>query len=668
MAKGFISWRGSVKRVCTLLLLLATVGGTGAGEITCHTIRYTFLRKNLDVTHVPKSPQQGIHLQICPRGVTCCTPEMESKLWTLSREMYTSALTDTASHVPAQLQQKSKEFEEFFRHLLQKSKRDFHWVFKKTYGLVYERNSDVFTDFFKDLEAYYAHGTTDLEAALDKFFTQLYQRMFTVLNAQFTFNDSYLQCVSRNMKELQPFGDIPKKLSLRLRRSFVATRTFSQALQEGQAIVAKILKIGPMDACTQAVTKMVSCQKCQSLPAIRPCTDYCTNVMNGCLAYHTTLANTWDKYIDSLISVGERLIGPFNIEAVVHPIAIRISDAIMNFQDSGFEVTEKVFQYCGSPKRTKRQASWGYGKPIVNHHPISSPTSSSSMAADQSAAPSTAWLGLDTLVNDILTSVKGLKGFWQKLPYAMCDHPDVGSGKGSRVDNNCWNGRERGTYQQRIVSNGLASQEQNPHVDIDIHMSHAEINEQMFALRLVTHKLEKAYNGHVVEWEADDTKYPNDSGYYGSGHCDDDEDSCVDGSDGSGDGSGGGRGAPWDDSDDGDDWRDDTGGSGDGRWSGETVPEAPSEPEPAWPPWTNQRQPPSAPSDIAANRHGNTDRDIVIDDSGASPSDPWSRRRGQTGGGGGEGSHSSGSGGSLAMRLLVYCLPVLLCYLGAFLS
>ena len=46
--------------------------------------------------------------------------------------------------------------------------------------------------------------------------------------------------------------------------------------------------------------------------------------------------------LDNLISVGERLIGPFNIEAVVEPIDIKISDAIMNFQESGYEVTQKV--------------------------------------------------------------------------------------------------------------------------------------------------------------------------------------------------------------------------------------------------------------------------------------------------------------------------------------
>ena len=61
-------------------------------------------------------------------------------------------------------------------------------MFKKTYGILYERNSDVFTDFFKDLESYYENGNVDLEVALQKFFSQLYQRMFSVLNSQYSFD------------------------------------------------------------------------------------------------------------------------------------------------------------------------------------------------------------------------------------------------------------------------------------------------------------------------------------------------------------------------------------------------------------------------------------------------------------------------------------------------
>ena len=111
---------------------------------------------------------------------------------------------------------------------------------------------------------------------------------------------SYLQCVSQTMQKLEPFGDVPKKLSLQLRRSFVATRTFAQALAEGKRVITKIQKIPPRDKCVEALTRMTSCPACQGLPAIRPCSTYCMNVMKGCLVFHTELADSWDKFIGRL--------------------------------------------------------------------------------------------------------------------------------------------------------------------------------------------------------------------------------------------------------------------------------------------------------------------------------------------------------------------------------
>jgi glypican 4 (K-glypican) len=108
-------------------------------------------------------------------------------------------------------------------------------------------------------------------------------------------------------------------------------------------------------------------------------------------------------------------------------------------------------------------------------------------------------MSLDTLVNDIMTSVKGTKGYWTKLPYILCQNPEVGSGKES-VEHNCWNGRERGSYGQRMIGDGLAAQDQNPEVQVDSSIADTDINEQIFALRLVINKLESAYNGHTVKW------------------------------------------------------------------------------------------------------------------------------------------------------------------------
>lgn len=46
--------------------------------------------------------------------------------------------------------------------------------------------------------------------------------------------------------------------------------------------------------------------------------------------------------IDAIDKVTERLIGPFNIQMVVGPIDTKISDAVMNFQENSYTVSQRV--------------------------------------------------------------------------------------------------------------------------------------------------------------------------------------------------------------------------------------------------------------------------------------------------------------------------------------
>ena len=45
-----------------------------------------------------------------------------------------------------------------------------------------------------------------------------------------------------------------------------------------------------------------------------------------------------------MLNVAERLQGPFNVENVIRPINVKISDAIMNFQESAETVTTRVYR------------------------------------------------------------------------------------------------------------------------------------------------------------------------------------------------------------------------------------------------------------------------------------------------------------------------------------
>ena len=111
--------------------------------------------------------------------------------------------------------------------------------------------------------------------------------MFTVLNAQFLFDDRYLSCVAEHMKALRPFGEEPKLLSVRLKRALVAARAFAQALQQAADSIGLMARLPTSKACQKAVTRMSACPSCRGLPDLKACSNFCANVMKGCLAYQS---------------------------------------------------------------------------------------------------------------------------------------------------------------------------------------------------------------------------------------------------------------------------------------------------------------------------------------------------------------------------------------------
>jgi hypothetical protein len=116
-------------------------------------------------------------------------------------------------------------------------------MFVKTYGLLYQQNSHVFTSLFQDLRSYYKGKDMSLTSALEHFFKRLFSKMFELLSVPHKFSDQYLDCVTSQMENLKPFGDVPGKLSTQVKRSFVAARTFVQGLAIGRDVIMEVLKV-----------------------------------------------------------------------------------------------------------------------------------------------------------------------------------------------------------------------------------------------------------------------------------------------------------------------------------------------------------------------------------------------------------------------------------------
>ncbi|KAM4554989.1 glypican-4 [Odontesthes bonariensis] len=478
--------------VCTLVVLSAS--GTAEQKLNnCNEVRAAYSSKGFNVNDVPHKGINGAPLKVCPQGFSCCTVEMEEKLSQQSHTEIKAPVSRLSTNLQSTFKQRHDHFDNFFRELLKNAEISLDQMFVRTYGMMYVQNAQLFKDFFKSLTQYYVSGSNavNLDSMLSDFWAELLERMFRLVNVQYEFSDAYMECVSRHTEQLQPFGDVPRKLRLQLTRAFIAARTFVHGLALMPDVVNKVSMVGASPSCVRAATKMLYCPYCSGQVALKPCQNYCLNVMRGCLANQADLDTEWNNFLDAMLNLAVRLEGPFNFETVMDPIDVKISEAIMNMQENSMQVSQKVFQGCGMPKPSvafrstrsvKETAFTGRFRP---YSPDARPTTA-------------AGTSLDRLTGEVKKKLKHAKKFWSTLPETVCAGERIAPG------DECWNGTAKSSYQAVVIASGLANQVSNPDVDVDITKPDTMIRSQIAALKEMTSRLKAAHSGNDITFETDD--------------------------------------------------------------------------------------------------------------------------------------------------------------------
>lgn len=471
------------------IVVLFLVAGTVLGNPrSCDLARKEVAQViQVDPLRVLDRPETG---QVC--GESCCSQDLENEMFKYNQLLVDKYIKDSVAKISSIIDTRAKKFDDVFRGMMNNSKREFHQMFERTYGKIYLQNAEVFSDFFSELETYYKKGTVRLSDTMDTFFGILYQRMFTVINAQYTFDDKYLECVSDHMAEMKPFGDVPHKLGIQLRRSFVATRTFYKSLVKGADAANDLANLGVDEECYRESTKMRYCGACKAENGIGPCPTYCSNTMQACYRYHTEFSTIWDNFVDAIDKVGDRLLGPYNIEVVVEPLNIKISEAIMNFQESGAEVSQKIYSKCGKPTtltRPKRKADYKDSTDNPNMEIKTEPKVPGKKKNKKVTEPVDSKTVLEKIIGDIKQKIKDTKQFWLNLPYQYCNNLSLHSNKNDTSQ--CWNGTALGTYEKSLQKSNIGES--------------AVLNAQVYTLQGLTDKLRKAFQGQEVEM-VDDTE------------------------------------------------------------------------------------------------------------------------------------------------------------------
>ncbi|KAM6952518.1 glypican-4 isoform 2-T2 [Lycodopsis pacificus] len=478
--------------VSTLVVLCASM--TAEQKLkNCNDVRAAYSSKGFNVNDVPNKGVNGAPLKVCPQGFSCCTLEMEEKLSQQSHTEIKAPVSRLSTNLQSTFRQRHDHFDKFFRELLKNAEVSLHNMFVRTYGMMYVQNAELFKNFFEALTRYYVSGSAavNLDSMLSDFWADLLERMFRLVNVQYEFSDAYMDCVSRHTDQLQPFGDVPRKLRIQLTRAFVASRTFVRGLTLMPEVVNKVSTVSASPSCVRASMKMLYCPYCSGQVALKPCQNYCLNVLRGCLANQADLDTEWNNFLDAMLSLADRLEGPFNFESVMEPIDVKISDAIMNMQENSMQVSQKVFQGCGQPKpstafrSTRSIKDTGFNGRFRPYSPDARPTTA-------------AGTSLDRLTNDVKKKLKHAKKFWSTLPETVCAGERIAPG------DDCWNGTAKSRYESVVIGNGLANQVSNPDVDVDITKPDIVIRSQIAALKEMTSWLKAAHSGNDISIDNDE--------------------------------------------------------------------------------------------------------------------------------------------------------------------
>ncbi|XP_051554255.1 glypican-1b [Myxocyprinus asiaticus] len=484
-----------------VLLVLCALSGPLRGESkpkTCSDLRQFYNSKGFNLNGVPQSEISGEHLRVCPQGYTCCTTAMEENLVNLSRQEFETQVKESGRTLQASLNSQYKRFDDYFLDLLNRSEASLQTSFQTGFGSVFSQTAKVLQDLYSDLRRYYRGSNVNLEEVLNEFWARLLERLFKALNPQYIIGEEYLECVSKQSETLKPFGDTPRELKTKITRMVIAARTFAQGLVTSGEAVRKVSQVSLSTECVRAVMKLTYCPHCSGVAFAKPCSNYCKNVMKGCLANQADLDSEWKNLADVMLQVVDKLSRPYSVDSVVLSLPKRIAEAILYMQDNLNTFNNKVFQACGSPAQssnTEDQIKRGRN------------------TADE--VSSTPGAQLEKLLSDVSRMLRDMMQYWVHLPSKLCVDRESGP---SEIDR-CWNGMSVDRYLPEVLGDGLASQINNPEVETDITKPDMTVRKQIMQLRIMINRLKFAINGNDVDFQ--DTS--DDISGSGSGMCADDQ-------------------------------------------------------------------------------------------------------------------------------------------------
>ncbi|WKY07961.1 hypothetical protein Q1695_007452 [Nippostrongylus brasiliensis] len=451
-------------------------------------------------------------LKICKGKNACCTKRIEDEIVKSSGNIFKSQMEDKLIVLRHLVNSNANAFRTFFYNSLNACHEQLDALFGRTYGPFYQRNSQVFDTFFNRLRAFSSpFSNVKVSQVVDRLFEEMFVIIYQLINPMQTVTVEQRRCMIEGMEEIRPFSDISKKLTIHMEKSLLLWKQFVTGLDQVHEILGSFMNVSMSEKCRINVARLWDCSLCSGQEESKPCPELCFDVMQGCLIGWAQVDQQWNSVIDSLRKISTRLRGAQNLHSVLQPLPVQLSEAVMEMQERGITVSNKVVARCYS---------------VHDHLRVARPMEVRPHFENQRRRRDIAYrtVGerainfgkvLDTLLDSFKDRLATLRGWFTGLPKSLCMDSALMADDGE----DCWNGSASGNYSKVLAENDLVREGENPNCPSDLPMRGLFVGERlrlgMLAFRLQNTFRSHNYTSYQIEGSADgedDEDYAEGSG------------------------------------------------------------------------------------------------------------------------------------------------------------
>ena len=178
-----------------------------------------------------------------------------------------------------------------------------------------------------------------------RFFRNFYPVVYQHMVSKKKHPEEYSDCLKDNVLVISPFKDIPQELTTVLIKKLLAVQRFLRSLQTIRNILRAIDNIELSHECTSALVRMRYCSLCDGFSGVKPCLNYCVNVVSQCLEPYNRVERKWSSFIEKLDNLRDPLAKSLDASDMFSSFQESLSESISHASHSNVAAKVRTLFY-----------------------------------------------------------------------------------------------------------------------------------------------------------------------------------------------------------------------------------------------------------------------------------------------------------------------------------